>query len=126
VVLGARGIGPAGYSAARAWDVTTQIPPAWHVATLRAVDPIDGVIQHERRNLARADLTEKEIALLELLRAPDIYVEAGWDTLADKVQAALQSGEVSAKRLRDAVSGEHNRAVRNNFTRLEATMGAAA
>lgn len=39
-VLGTRGIGPAGYSAARAWGVTTQVPPRWHVATLRTVDPI--------------------------------------------------------------------------------------
>lgn len=49
-----------------------QVPPAWHVATLRTIDPIEGVTQHERRNLARADLNEKEIALLELLRSPEV------------------------------------------------------
>ena len=42
-VLGRWGVGPVGYSAARAWGVTTQIPPVWHVATLRTVDPIDGL-----------------------------------------------------------------------------------
>ena len=118
-VLGTRGIGPAGYSAAHAWGVTTQIPPVWHVATLRTVDPIDGVVQHERRNLARADLNEKEIALLELLRSPEVYVEAGWDSLARKVRVALRTGEISAERLREAVPGEYNRAVRDNFARLE-------
>ena len=118
-VLGARGIGPAGYSAARAWGVTTQIPPVWHVATLRTVDPIDGVIQHERKNLARADLNEKEISLLELLRAPEVYVEAGWDVLAMKVGAALRSGEIRSERLRETVPGEYNRAVRDNFARLD-------
>jgi hypothetical protein len=102
-VLGTRGIGPAGYSAARAWGVTTQIPPVWHVATLRTVDPIDGVIQHKRKNLARADLNEKEIALLELLRAPEIYVEAGWDVLARKFRSALRAGEVRSHLLREAV-----------------------
>ncbi|MDQ1729952.1 MAG: hypothetical protein QOK10_111 [Pseudonocardiales bacterium] len=124
-VLGTRGIGPAGYSAARAWGVTTQIPPVWHVATLRTVDPIDGVVQHERRNLARADLNEKEIALLELLRSPEVYAEAGWDALADNVSAALQAGEISADRLRNVVPGEYNRAVRDNFARLETAMMAA-
>lgn len=120
-VLGTRGIGPAGYSAARAWGVTTQVPPVWHVATLRTVDPIHGVKQHERKNLARMDLNETEIALLELLRAPEIYVEAGWDALVRKVRVATRSGEIRGDLLRAAVPGEHNRAVRENFARLEAT-----
>jgi hypothetical protein len=125
-VLGTRGIGPAGYSAARAWGVTTQVPPVWHVATLRTVNPIDGVVQHDRKNLARADLNEKEIALLELLRSPEVFVEAGWEALVDKVRASLRDGEISAERLRDAAPGEYNRAVRDNFSRLEsATMAAA-
>jgi len=118
-VLGTRGVGPAGYSAARAWGVTTQIPPVWHVATLRTVDPIDGVEQHGRRNLARMDLNEKEIALLELLRAPEVYVEAGWAELVRKVRAAAEAGEVRVDDLRAAVAGEYNRAVRDNFARLE-------
>lgn len=118
-VLGTRGVGPAGYSAARAWGVTTQVPPVWHVATLRTVDPIDGVEQHERKNLARVDLNEKEIALLELLRAPEIYVEAGWGTLVRRVLAAARAGEIRGDLLRAAVPGEHNRAVRENFARLE-------
>ena len=69
-VLGTRGVGPAGYSAARSWGVTTQVPPVWHVATLRSVERIEGAKQHARRNLARADLNEKEIALL-MRRASD-------------------------------------------------------
>jgi hypothetical protein len=125
-VLGVRGIGPAGYSAARAWGVTTQVPPVWHVATLRTVDPIDGVAQHERKNLARADLNEKEIALLELLRSPEVYVEAGWGALTAKVRAAVRAGEIRTDRLREAVPGEYNRAVRDNFARLEATALSAA
>lgn len=125
-VLGTRGVGPAGYSAARAWGVTTQVPPVWHVATLRTVDPIEGVAQHERKNLARADLNEKEIALLELLRSPEVYVEAGWDVLVDRVRTSLRSSEVDLERLREAVPGEYNRAVRDNFARLvEATAVAA-
>lgn len=124
-VLGTRGVGPAGYSAARAWGVTTQIPPVWQVATLRTVDPIEGVAQHARKNIARADLNEKEIALLELLRAPETYVEAGWDVLASKVRTALRTGEIRGDRLREVVPGEYNRAVRDNFARLESAFPGA-
>lgn len=125
-VLGTRGVGPAGYSAARAWGVSTQIPPVWHVATLRTVDPIAGVSQHGRKNLARADLNEKEIALLELLRAPEIYVEAGWDALVTKARDAVRSGEIRSDLLRAAVPGEYNRSVRDNFVRFEAELTVAA
>ena len=96
------------------------------MAALRTVDPIEGVSQHGRKNLARADLNEKEIALLELLRSPEVYVETGWDALVDKVRASVRAGEISAERLRDAVPGEHNRAVRDNFARLETDALAAA
>lgn len=126
VVLGTRGVGPAGYSAARTWGVTTQVPPVWHVATLRTVDPIEGVTQHERRNLARADLNEKEIALLELLRSPEVYVEAGWETLVDRFRASLATREVNLERLRAAAPGEYNRAVRDNFDRLVEASSVAA
>lgn len=126
VVLGTRGVGPAGYSAARAWGVTTQVPPVWHVATLRTVDPIEGVTQHERRNFARVDLNEKEIALLELLRSPEVYVEAGWETLVARFDASLANREVDLDNLRAAVPGEYNRAVRDNFARLVQTSTVAA
>lgn len=117
-VLGGRGVGPAGYSAARAWGVTTQVPSALEVSTLRSVDPVSGVKQVLRRNLARVDLNEKEIALLEVLRAPDVYVEAGWMALVRKVQESLKTGEIRKDALRTALPGERNVAVRINFERL--------
>jgi len=117
-VLGARGVGPSGYSAARVWGVTTQIPATLEVSTLRSVDPLNGVKQVVRRNLARVDLNEKEIALLELLRAPDIYVEAGWTVLLTKVRESLRTGEIRDEALRTAVPGERNVTVRANFARL--------
>lgn len=118
-VLGRRGIGPVGYSAARAWGVTTQIPPVWHVATLRTLDPINGVKQYDRKNLARIDLNEKEIALLELLRALEVYVEAGWDEFVRKIRDAVEVGEVRIDMMRTVVPDEYNRAVRDNFALLE-------
>ena len=121
-VLGAAGNGPAGYSAAREWGVTTQVPASFHVAALWTADPIEGVTQHARRNRERASLNAKEIALLELMRAPEVYVEAGWSTLVRKVRDALAGSEANEDRLRDAVAGERNVAVRENFDRLVADL----
>lgn len=117
-VLGDAGSGPAGYSAAREWGVTTQVPRSFHVATLWPTDPITGVTQHARRNKERAKLNPKEIALLELLRAPDVYVESGWDVLVDRVRGALKRSEVREGALRAAVGGERNVTVRESFDRL--------
>lgn len=117
-VLGDAGNGPAGYSAAREWGVTTQVPSSFHVAALWTSDPIEGVTQHARRNRERASLNAKEIALLELMRAPEVYVEAGWNTLARKVRDALAVGEIVEDRLRVAAAGERNVTVRENFDRL--------
>lgn len=124
-MLGETGSGPAEYSAARAWDVTTQMPSTFHVATLWEVDPISGVTQHARRNKARATLNAKEIALLELLRAPDTYVESGWPVLVDRVREALSAGEVREAALRTAVAGERSPAVRESFAELVSDLSPA-
>ncbi|PPG21511.1 hypothetical protein [Rathayibacter toxicus] len=117
-VLGEVGSGPAGYSAAREWAVTTQVPASFHIATLWMMDRIAGVIQHRRRNKERMKLNAKEIALLELLRAPDVYVEAGWDVLVERVGDALARDEVHRDALSAAVGGERNTVVRTSFDKL--------
>jgi hypothetical protein len=122
--LGTRGVGPAGHSAAREWGVTTQVPPVFYVATLKTAVGIPGVKQALRRNLARTDLNAKEIALLELLRDPDGYVEAGWDALVTRVRSAMDAREVRAKRLDAVVATEHDMATRANFATLVADLGA--
>ncbi|MBP1324983.1 hypothetical protein JOF28_000215 [Leucobacter exalbidus] len=124
-VLGAEGNGPAGYSAAREWGVTTQVPSSFHVAALWTAEPIEGATQYSRSNRERASLNAKEIALLELMRAPEVYVEAGWKTLASKVRDALVDGEINEGRLRVAVAGERNIAVRENFDRLVSDLAVA-
>ncbi|KAA9087218.1 hypothetical protein [Microbacterium radiodurans] len=123
-VLGETGSGPAGYSAAREWGVTTQIPASFHVATLWPTDPIVGLTQHSRRNRERATLTPKEIALLELLRAPDVYIEAGWGALVERVWDALDQSKVREGVLHVAVAGERNVATRESFDRLVADLTA--
>ena len=117
-VLGSRGVGPTGYSAARAWGVTTQVPAKYEVATLHPSSPIVNVKQVHRSNLARIDLNELEIALLELLRDPDIYVEAGWSNLVERVRQASEAGEVRLAAMAAAVPGERNVSIRTNFQRL--------
>ena len=124
-IIGDAGNGPAGYSAAREWGVTTQIPASFHVAALWTSDPIEGVTQHARSNRDRVALNGKEIALLELMRAPEVYVEAGWNTLIRNVRDALAGGEIAESRLRVAAAGERNVTVRQNFDRLLADLAVA-
>lgn len=123
-VLGEAGNGPAGYSAAREWGVTTQVPSSFHVAALWTSGPIEGVTQHARSNRERVTLNPKEIALLELMRAPEVYIEAGWNTLASKVRDALSDGVVNEGRLRVAAAGERKVTARENFDRLLADLAA--
>jgi len=122
-VLGDRGVGPAGYSAARAWGVTTQVPPVLHLAALFPTDPIPGIKQVSRRNPARLELNGLEIALLELLREPELNVEAGWDVLVDRVRDAAREGSIRLDALKAAVPGESSVAAREHFARLLDDLG---
>jgi hypothetical protein len=124
-VLGITGVGPAGVSAARAWGLTTQVPAVYEVATLRTVDPIPGVKQTLRKNVTRARLDEKSIALLELLRTPEALVEAGWPVLVERVQDALMMREIALDPLIDVARHEWNRSTRDNFARLLESLSAA-
>lgn len=126
VVLGERGVGPAGYSAARAWGVTTQIPAVTELATLGARKKLKNVNLITRSNLRRADLNGMEIALLELLRDPVPLVESGWDSLIERVRKAAHDGTIRPQALQAALPGESSRAVRDNFVKLRAALGTAA
>jgi len=118
VVMGSIGVGLAGFSAAREWGVTTQLPVSVHVATLKRVEGLGGVKQTVRSNLARADLNAKEIALLELMREPDVYVEAGWGALVAAVRDAIRTHTVRVSILRLAGHNEYDLATRSNLDRL--------
>lgn len=118
-VLGPKsGFGPAGFSAARALGLTTQLPKKLQIAALKTVEPIEGVEQHHRNNSLRSDLEEREIAVLEVLRAPDNYVEGGITRLAGALHLLVDSGDVRISALRTAVSRETS-LVRKNFVDLE-------
>lgn len=126
VMLGERGVGPAGYSAARAWGVTTQIPAVTELATLGARKQLKNVKIITRSNLRRVDLNEMEIALLELLRDPAPLVESGWDSLIERVRKAADDGTIRPQALRAALPGESSRAVRDNFAKIRSALSTAA
>ena len=126
VILGERGVGPAGYSAARAWGVTTQIPAVTELATLGARKKLKNVKLITRSNLRRADLNEMEIALLELLRDPATLVESGWDSLIERVKKAALGGRIRPQALRAALPGESSRAVRENFAKIGSALSTAS
>ena len=116
--LGRKGVGPAGFSAAREWSLTTQVPPALHLASLKPAKDLPGVTLTVRSNLDRVGLTYKEIALIELLRDPEVYVEHGWAALVKAVAAADATREVRIGQALAAAAGERDVATRANATRL--------
>jgi hypothetical protein len=117
-VAGGRGVGPAGFSAARAWGVTTQVPPVYTLAVPNPIEPIDGVHLVTRRNIARAELSSLEIALLEVLRDPAVFVEAGWPVLVDRVRSAIRTEHIRPSALLDAARHESSKSVRTFLIRV--------
>lgn len=117
-VFGSEGVGPACFSAAREWGVTTQIPTHLHIATLWPVAPIRGIVQHARKNRARLELNWREIALIELLRSPELYLESSWRTLAEKVERAVRGGEVSLPKIEHVALHERKPQLLRSLTRL--------
>lgn len=120
------GFGPAGYSAAHSLGLTTQVPPKFEASALRKADPpVPGVVLHVRSNPARAALNEKEIAVLEVLRSPEHFVDGGMTTLARKVNELTAVKAVRLRALGNAAAGETG-AVKTNHARLIAALSSAA
>lgn len=122
--LGRKGVGPAGFSAAREWSLTTQVPPALHMAALKPAKDLPGIMLTVRSNLFRVGLKYKEIALLELLRDPEVYVEAGWRALVQAAFAAQDSREVRVDNVLTVAARERDVATRTNGARLRAELEA--
>ena len=124
-VLGNQGVGPAGFSAARALGVTTQIParPEFAIAGPKPTG-LQGVQVHQRSNMARRNLSYLEIALLEVLRDPKTLVEGSWSHLVDAVRPAVSSGKVNMTRLQKAAAHEGSLSARSSLHRLLADLAA--
>jgi len=118
-VLGRTGVGPAGVSAARAFNLTTQVPAVPELATASPIPMnVPGVRIHKRNNMARRELSYHEIALLELLREHRYTNEARWDSLVSTVDAHVAEGTIRPASLLAAVRGERKPAVTTALTRL--------
>jgi len=122
--LGRRGVGPAGFSAAREWSLTTQVPPALHIAALKPAKDLPGIALTIRSNLDRIGLTYKEIALVELLRDPEVYVEGGWRVLVEAVAAATAAREVRIGKVLAVADSERDVNTRANAARLRVDLEA--
>jgi len=122
--LGRKGVGPAGFSAAREWSLTTQVPPAVHLAALRPAKDLPGVRLTVRANLNRVDLSFQEIALVEMLRDPEVYVEAGWPALVEAVAVAESARGVRMGKVLAVVASERDASTRANAARLRVDLDA--
>lgn len=119
-VLGGVGVGPAGYSAARAFGLTTQVPakPMFVIAG-PVPTSLPGVKVSKRNNMRRRDLNYIEIALLELLCGDwETTVDGGWAALVSAAVRAAREGQVRPAELGKAVAGERSAAAHANWARL--------
>jgi hypothetical protein len=121
MVLGTDGVGPAGHSAARVFGLTTQVPARPELAVAGPLPTrLPGVVLRRRNNMARRDLSFREIALLEVLR--------DWEHLSERPMTALarevKSGAVDLDRVERALRTERVPAARGRFGELVRTLGA--
>ncbi len=119
-VLGTIGVGPTGFSAARAFGLTTQVPAEpTMVVTGPVPSAVPGVKVSKRSNLKRLALTSLEIATLELLRGDwETTVDEGWSALADAVGKAVAAGKLRWREVATAAEGERSPTLRENLRRL--------
>lgn len=119
-VLGSTGVGPTGFTAARALGLTTQVPsrPALTVAG-PVPTSVPGVTVSRRNNMGRRKLRYTEIALLELLRGEwESTVDGGWAALVAASVDAVLARKIRPLVLATVIEGERSRPARDNFARL--------
>lgn len=94
------GVGPAGYSAARALGLTTQMPSRHELAVPgRAPGDTEHVHFVSRPAHTRSTLRSLEVAVLEMLRQWPRYSEADWPTFANVVHTLEDGGEIDVAKI---------------------------
>lgn len=121
-ILGEEGTGPAGFTAARTWGLTTQVPAQTRLATIATKDAtsLKGIGLSKRANARRRSLRYEEIGLLEVLRDLNL-IEAGWPALVRAAKTAHAEGRINRNRINQAIPGEPP-AVRQRWAKLETTL----
>lgn len=123
-VLGRKGVGPSGVSAARALNLTTQVPAEPELVTSGPVPAaIPGVRVHKRNNIDRRDLNYAEIAVLEVLRDWTFTTESTWDGIVAAVRDRIDGSEVRPERLARVGRSEPRPAVREQLRDLFSELG---
>lgn len=118
-VVGRKGVGPAGVSAARALGLTTQVPAMPELATLaRVPSGVPGVRFTRRNNIERAGLNYLEIAVLEVLRDWRFLVDGGWTSLVAAVTSRIEAGDVRPDAIAAAAEREHRVEVKSGVRKL--------
>lgn len=105
-LTGQAGIGPAGLSAANALRLSTQIPRRAEYA-VPARPPTDAetvrfVNRSARHGRADYELSQTEVAALEVLDGWDRVIETGPQQTMDRLRELISSGGIDAARLADA------------------------
>lgn len=113
-VVGRRGVGPAGLSAANALKLSTQVPRYRHVAVpSRPPTGVPRVRFHDRSartGRSQAQLNATEIAFLEVLDGWEKLIEVPSERALDVLEALVTSGAVRPERLAQAARTEPARA----------------
>lgn len=125
-LAGRTGVGPSGPSAAAALGLSTQVPSRTFVAVpMRPPSSPRGirfVDRSGREGRVSAGLGPAEVALLEVLDAPDRFIEIDSDEAYARMGKLLRNGEIDAVRLSRAAPGESAR-VRENLRTLLNSIG---
>ncbi|WP_157101579.1 type IV toxin-antitoxin system AbiEi family antitoxin domain-containing protein [Nocardia shimofusensis] len=121
------GAGPTGYSAARVFGLTTQVPATPTMVVAGPVPTsVPGVKVSKRNNSLRAMLAWPEIAALELLRGDwETTVDDGWTALSEALRSAIDEGKLRWDKLTAAAKREHSPALRANLRRLSEDLEAS-
>ncbi|HEY5178505.1 MAG TPA: hypothetical protein VIJ07_01800 [Dermatophilaceae bacterium] len=118
------GVGPVGYSAARALGLTTQVPARHEIAVPgRAPADLTGVHFTSRSGVGRAGLRPLEVAVLEILREWPRYAEGTWATFCARVGDLAARGEVDPVSIHRAARLERHLGARTHADRLLADIG---
>lgn len=125
-VIGARGAGPAGWSAALALGLSTQVPRRETLAVAGRAPRNPGTVRFVSRaaSTRRRDerLRPPEVALLEVLRDWDTLVDVPTRDAVDRIAGLAENGTLRLDRLVRASSTEPPR-VRERLRRLLGALG---
>ncbi len=116
--LGDSGVGPVGLSAASALSLTTQVPAQLGISFVGPLPTfLPSIRLHKRNNLRRMRLHYLEIALLEVLRGTDLFIEQSREEAVAAIRTLVEDGEVRLAEIETVLVGEPPR-VRAEFVKL--------